>query len=93
MRIDCPHCGERDSSEFTYHGDATLQRPQGDLEAAAETQMSAFHDYVYLRDNPDGIHHEHWYHAMGCRAWLVVTRDMRTHALSRVVQAGGGPTT
>ena len=27
MRIPCPFCGERDVHEFTYLGDATLERP------------------------------------------------------------------
>ena len=27
MRIPCPYCGERDVREFTYLGDATLERP------------------------------------------------------------------
>ena len=40
------------------------------------------HDYVYLRDNPAGPHRELWYHAGGCRAWLIVGRDTRTHAIS-----------
>ena len=46
--------------------------------------MQAFHDYVYLRDNPAGPHRELWYHGSGCRAWLVVTRDTRTHAILAV---------
>jgi heterotetrameric sarcosine oxidase delta subunit len=77
MRIHCPHCGERDSGEFAYHGDAGPARPDGKgLEA-----MQAFVDYVHLRDNPAGPHRELWYHLGGCRAWLVVTRDTRTHEI------------
>ena len=37
-------------------------------------------NYVYLRDNPAGPTRELWYHAAGCRAWLVV--DAR-HAHAR----------
>jgi sarcosine oxidase subunit delta len=77
MRIPCPHCGLRDVQEFSYLGDATLTRPDG-LDASA----AAMHDYVYLRDNPSGPHRELWYHGAGCRAWLVVTRDTRTHAIT-----------
>ena len=82
MRIRCPHCGERDNGEFSYLGDAAPQRPDG-LEASAE----AMHDYVYLRDNPAGTIRELWYHASGCRSWLVVTRDTRTHAIESVEPA------
>lgn len=79
MRIRCPYCGERDNGEFSYLGDASLVRPDG-LEASAD----AMHDYVYLRDNPAGSHRELWYHGTGCRTWLVVTRDTRTHEVGKV---------
>ena len=88
MRIRCPYCGERDLAEFTYRGDATVVRPES-LEPAAE---QAWVDYVYLRDNPAGRHREHWYHGAGCHAWLVVTRDVRTHEIFAVELAAGGHT-
>ena len=80
MRISCPYCGERGVHEFVYHGDATLTRP--DPEAADAT--ARFAEYVYLRDNPAGPHRELWYHAAGCRRWLVVNRDTRSHAIHDV---------
>jgi heterotetrameric sarcosine oxidase delta subunit len=76
--ICCPWCGERDHSEFTYGGDATVARPDAD---AAE---DAWVDYVYFRDNPCGPHNEYWQHAQGCRQWLRVTRDTATHAILQV---------
>jgi len=75
MRIPCPFCGARDASEFAYLGDATLTRP----DPSASNAERAFHDYVYLRDNPAGPHREFWHHVSGCRCWLIVTRDTRTH--------------
>jgi sarcosine oxidase subunit delta len=80
MRIACPYCGARDSQEFTYRGDASVVRP------ASEEGMF---DYVYLRDNIAGPIEEHWYHAQGCRNWLVVTRDTRTHDICAARLAGG----
>jgi methylglutamate dehydrogenase subunit B len=77
MRIPCPFCGDRDSSEFAYLGDATLTRP----DPSAPSAERAFHDYVYLRDNPAGPHREFWHHISGCQSWLVVTRDTRDHAI------------
>lgn len=74
MRICCPFCGERDLTEFTYLGDAKVQRPTTDAD-------DAFHAAVYLRDNPAGRHEELWYHGYGCRSWLRVTRDTRTHEI------------
>ena len=52
---------------------------------------AAWVDYVYLRDNPAGPHREHWYHGAGCHAWLVVTRDIRTHEILGVELAARGP--
>jgi heterotetrameric sarcosine oxidase delta subunit len=83
MRIPCPWCGERGGEEFAYHGDATVIRPTDGGTAPSE----AWTDYVYLRDNPAGLHRELWYHAAGCHAWLVVTRHMRTHEITAVEPA------
>ena len=80
MRIACPHCGERDVREFTCLGDATPTRPDPD----APDALARFTDYVYLRDNPAGSHRELWYHGAGCQAWLVVTRDTRSHVITGV---------
>jgi len=72
MRIPCPYCGDRDAQEFVYRGDAAPARPQSE---------EGMFDYVYPRDNPAGPMREHWCHAQGCRAWIVVTRDTRTHEI------------
>jgi methylglutamate dehydrogenase subunit B len=82
MRIRCPYCGERSNDEFTMLGDADaiLARPGGSDEAT-------FYDYVYLRANPAGAHRELWHHSAGCRRWLVVSRDTRTHAVHEVAYA------
>ena len=78
MRIPCPFCGERDLREFACLGDATVTRP----DPAAANAEGLFFDYVYLRDNPAGAHRELWYHAQGCRSWLRVDRDTRTHHIA-----------
>lgn len=80
MRIPCPYCGDRGMEEYSYLGDATVQRPS-DLSPEA---MPAWVDYTYLRDNPRGRHREYWHHAAGCRAWLVVERDTMTHEIFSV---------
>ena len=83
MRITCPYCGERDAQEFSYLGDATLVRPDTPVDRPIDDAvLDQWHAYVYLRDNPAGEHKEHWYHQAGCRQWLVVTRDVRTHAIA-----------
>ena len=75
MRIRCPFCGERDSSEFTYAG-AAIGRPAAF--DGTDTPESLF-EAVYIRENPAGPNQELWYHVFGCRSWLQVTRDTRTH--------------
>lgn len=83
MRIPCPYCGERDVHEFAYLGDATVRRPD-------PTQPEAdarFYDAVYLRDNPAAPHDELWYHGSGCRSWLRVRRDTRTHQIASAALA------
>jgi len=86
LRIPCPFCGSRDSREFACRGDAAPRRPAG-----ADSDAEAMFDYVYLRDNPAGPIEEYWYHAQGCRQWLVVHRDTRSHAVlgARFAAAGG----
>ena len=81
MIIDHPLLGPRDSSEFTYLGDASLiDRPDG----LSDDGLPAFYDYQYLRDNPAGLHRELWFHEAGDRSWLVVTRDTVTHEITKV---------
>lgn len=81
MIINHPLLGPRDSSEFTYLGDASMiHRP--DWEAKDAVQQ--FADYGYLRNNPAGEHRELWFHEGGDRSWLVVTRDTTTHEITLV---------
>jgi methylglutamate dehydrogenase subunit B len=77
MRIQCPFCGERDLSEFAYLGDANFKRP----DPHAPDAQARFFEEVYLRGNPAGPHQELWYHVYGCRSWLRVGRNTRTHEI------------
>ena len=85
MRIPCPFCGERDLSEFSYLGDAACTTSRIPTQALQRRNSS---QAVYLRDNPAGPHRELWYHAFGCRRWLQVTRNTRTHEILAVAFAG-----
>ena len=81
MIINHPLLGPRDAQEFTYLGDASLiDRPDWQATGAVYT----FYDYLYLRDNPAGLHRELWYHEQGDRSWLVVTRNITTHEITSV---------
>lgn len=80
-KIDCPHCGPRAQTEFTF--DRPLEaivRP----EAAAAEALHA----LYTRTNPMGVDEELWRHTYGCRAWLALTRDRVSHAIHAVRAMG-----
>ena len=84
MIINHPHLGPRDSAEFTILGDACLlKRPNWQADDADD----AFYNYLYLRDNPAGLHRELWFHEYGDQSWLIVTRDTVTHAVLDVALA------
>ncbi len=87
--IPCPHCGTRPREEFAVKGDAAPIRPELDAPA------SDWHEYLHLRDNPKGRHHEFWHHVSGCRRWLIVERDTASHEIYSITDAasakqGGG---
>jgi sarcosine oxidase subunit delta len=81
LRIECPWCGVRNEDEFSYGGDAGVQRP------ADGGSMDEWYDYVYTRDNSAGKHTEHWQHVNGCRAWVTVVRDTMTHQIHSTAPA------
>ncbi len=78
MLIPCPHCGLRPHAEFVYGGDGGLVRP---ADPAAATD-AAWHDYLYVRANPCGVHREHWHHSFGCEQWIAVERDTLSHRIA-----------
>lgn len=78
MRITCPHCGPRGIAEFTCLGNAPGQRP------AEDALTAAWVDWVYYPVNPRGPVDELWQHVLGCRAWLLVTRDTASHEIASV---------
>ena len=89
MNIDCPHCGPRDVTEFTYGGDANVRRP-ANPDTLTDEQWAA---YVYLRDNPRGEHDELWQHSSGCRRWIAVRRNTYTHDVIAAGAPGALPRT
>jgi sarcosine oxidase subunit delta len=84
IRIDCPFCGTRDHTEFTYGSDGSFQYPA--LDAPQEEWVAA----VFERDNIRGPQIETWHHVMGCRMWLKVERDTLTHEILSVKPAHSG---
>ena len=85
LKIACPGCGVRNYTEFCYAGDASKVRP-----AHSVRDLAAWHDYVFLFDNPKGPHREYWQHVLGCRQWLIVERDTATNTVRRTRFARDG---
>ncbi len=84
LRINCPFCGVRDHSEFSYGSDASIEYPPIDA------PLQEWHDAVFLRENIRGMQSETWHHGSGCRMWLVVERDTMTHEIKSVRPAHPG---
>jgi sarcosine oxidase subunit delta len=44
--------------------------------------------YLYLRENPKGVHYERWCHSYGCGRWFNVARDTLSHEIRAVYLMG-----
>jgi len=78
MLIKCPWCGDRSLAEFSYQGDATVERPDDPM----ATSDAEWNNFVNLRDNPKGWHDEIWHHISGCRKHFKMRRNTVTHEIS-----------
>lgn len=87
LLITCPWCGARCMSEFSYHGEAHIERPQ----APAEVTDQAWGAYLFMRNNPKGLHRERWMHAYGCRRWFYALRDTRDDRIHATYRPGDPP--
>ncbi len=85
--IDCPFCGPREETEFSYGHEAHVHRPtDGDKLSDAE-----WAEYLFLRKNRKGVHFERWMHAHGCRRWFNVARNTHTNQILAVYRMGETP--
>ncbi|HEY3732079.1 MAG TPA: sarcosine oxidase subunit delta [Steroidobacteraceae bacterium] len=84
LLIPCPHCGERAEIEFSYGGQAHIERPACGPEVT-EAQWAAF---LYLRDNARGVHAERWRHTHGCGRYFNALRDTTSDRFIAIYAAG-----
>ncbi len=87
LRIPCPWCGPRDETEFSYGGEAHIERPP----RPDDLSDAEWADYVFMRTNPRGLHRERWVHTLGCRRWFNVARDTVSHEVVAVYRMGEAP--
>lgn len=71
--LTCPYCGiECDETELAPGGQAHLKR------FGPGSSDDDFEGYLFLRDNPVGLHAERWRHVYGCGKWFHALRDTAT---------------
>jgi sarcosine oxidase subunit delta len=75
--IDCPNCGRRNPYEFKFGGECKHAPDEG-------ADLRAWCDYLFLHDNMPGFQDEWWFHAMGCKDWIKVRRNIATHEIRAI---------
>jgi len=85
--IECPWCGKREESEFSYGGEAHIERPR-DGDKLSDVEWA---DYVFMRKNTKGVFLERWVHQAGCRRWFNVARNTATNEILAVYKMGAKP--
>lgn len=71
--LTCPYCDvTAEDTELQFGGEAHLKR-HGPGASDAD-----FHDYLFTRENPKGVHFERWRHAAGCGKWFLAARCTAT---------------
>ncbi len=79
LLINCPHCGERDQSEFSYGG-RYAKYPALDSTASIEK----WHRAIHLHHSSQNLIREYWYHECGCEQWIEIDRDVDSHEMTPV---------
>ena len=71
--LTCHACGvTAEETEFHGGGEAHLKR------FGPGSSEEEFEGYLFMRENPKGVHFERWRHANGCGKWFLVARDTMT---------------
>ena len=87
LSIQCPWCGSRDQSEFSYGGEAHIVRPE-EPEKLSDEEWG---DYLFNRKNTKGRFQEQWCHTAGCRQWFNAIRDSQSYKIEMVYKIGEQP--
>nr|WP_217430483.1 sarcosine oxidase subunit delta [Sulfitobacter algicola] len=67
--LTCPYCGiDADETELTPGGQAHLTRE------TVGSDDDTFESYLFMRENPKGVHFERWRHSYGCGKWFHAAR-------------------
>ena len=73
LTLHCPYCGvDAEETELTAGGEAHLKR------FGPGSEDDAFEGYLFMRENPKGVHFERWRHSYGCGKWFHAARCTNT---------------
>lgn len=71
--LTCPVCGvTAEETEFHAGGEAHLKR------FGPGASEKDFEGYLFMRENPRGVHLERWRHVYGCGKWFHAARCTTT---------------
>ena len=71
--LECPYCGvNADETELHAGGEAHLKR------FGPGSNDDEFEGYLFMRENPKGVHFERWRHVNSCGKWFLAGRDTNT---------------
>jgi sarcosine oxidase subunit delta len=85
LLIHCPYCDEKRAEiEFAYAGEAHIARPLDPVALSDEDWTQ----YLFIRSNPRGRHHERWRHVHGCGRFFNAVRDTVTDKFEVTYKAG-----
>ena len=74
LLIPCPHCGARNSDEFTFSGEVA-PRP------SVDGDVGSWRRYLYMKENRNGWQEERWFHLSGCRRFLLLERNLDSNEI------------
>lgn len=73
LSFHCPYCGATaEETELSPGGEAHLKR------FGPGTSDDDFEGYLFMRENPKGVHFERWRHTYGCGKWFHAARCTAT---------------
>ncbi|MEL7212628.1 MAG: sarcosine oxidase subunit delta [Pseudomonadota bacterium] len=73
LMLECPYCGiTAEETELSPGGQAHLTRH------GPGSSEEDFEGYLFMRENPKGVHFERWRHSNGCGKWFHAARCTAT---------------
>ena len=73
LTLQCPYCGVMaEETELHPGGEAHLKR------FGPGSSDEDFETYMFMRENPKGVHFERWRHVNGCGKWFHAARCTAT---------------